>query len=315
MTTGLVTHTACLEHRMPPGHPERVERLRAVLRALDPTHFPDIVRVDAPRATREALVRVHEPKLVDAILNARIEPGHFTRIDADTAMSAGSAEAALRAAGAAVEAVDAVMAGRVGNAFCAVRPPGHHAERGQSMGFCLFNNVAVGALHARATHGLERIAVIDFDVHHGNGTQGAFFGDANLFYASTHQFPLYPGTGSAGERGIAGNILNVPLAAGSGSAAFHHAFENEILPALVRFSPQFLFISAGFDAHEDDPLAGLRLHESDFGWATDRLCEVAAQCCEGRVVSALEGGYDLDALASSTAAHMRALTAGSRTRL
>jgi acetoin utilization deacetylase AcuC-like enzyme len=182
MTTGLVTHTACLEHLMPPGHPERVERLHAVLRALDPTHFPDVVRIDAPRATREALVRVHEPKLVDAILNARIEPGRFARIDADTAMSPGSAEAALRAAGAVVEAVDAVMGRRVGNAFCAVRPPGHHAERGRSMGFCLFNSVAVGALHARAVHGLERIAVIDLDVHHANATQNFFLYFIEVFY-------------------------------------------------------------------------------------------------------------------------------------
>jgi acetoin utilization deacetylase AcuC-like enzyme len=314
MTTGLITHAACLAHLMPPGHPERVERLRAVLRSLDPARFPDLVRIDAPPATREVLLRVHEAALVDAILDAQVEPGRFVRIDADTAMSSGSAEAALRAAGAVVEAVDAVMEGRIGNAFCAVRPPGHHAEHDRSMGFCLFNNVAVGALHARATYRLERIAVVDFDVHHGNGTQDIFFDDPNLFYASTHQFPLYPGTGSTAERGISGNVVNVPLDAGSGSDAFHCAFENQILPSLARFSPQFLFISAGFDAHEADPLAGLCLHETDFGWATARLCEIAARFCEGRVVSALEGGYDLDALASSTAVHVRALMAGSHPR-
>ncbi|HWY14014.1 MAG TPA: histone deacetylase family protein [Rhizomicrobium sp.] len=314
MTTGLLTHAACLEHLMPPGHPERVERLQAVLRSLDAARFPDLVRIDSPRARRGALLRVHEAALVDAILEARIEPGRFARIDADTAMSPGSAEAALRAAGAIVKAVDAVMEGRIGNAFCAVRPPGHHAERGRSMGFCLFNNVAVGALHARATHGIERIAVVDFDVHHGNGTQDIFFDDPNLFYASTHQFPLYLGTGNTGERGIAGNVVNVPLAAGSGGETFRCAFENQILPSLARFSPQFLFISAGFDAHEADPLAGLCLHETDFGWATARLCEIAARFCEGRVVSALEGGYDLDALANSTAVHVRALMAGSHPR-
>ena len=299
---------------MPPGHPERVERLQAVLRSLEHARFPDLVRIDAPRATREALLRVHEAALVDAILDAQVEPGRFARIDADTAMSSGSAEAALRAAGAVVEAVDAVMEGRIGNAFCAVRPPGHHAEHDRSMGFCLFNNVAVGALHARAAYGLERIAVVDFDVHHGNGTQDIFFDDANLFYASTHQFPLYPGTGSTTERGISGNVVNVPLDAGSGSDAFCRAFENQILPSLARFSPQFLIISAGFDAHEADPLAGLCLHESDFGWATDRLCEIAARSCKGHVVSALEGGYDLDALANSTAVHVRALMAGSHLR-
>lgn len=314
MTTGLITHAACLEHLMPLGHPERVERLQAVLRSLDSARFPDLVRISAPRATREAVLRAHDAALVDAILNVQVEPGRFVRIDADTAMSPGSAEAALRAAGAVVEAVDAVMEGSIGNAFCAVRPPGHHAERGRSMGFCLFNNIAVGALHARAVHGRERIAVVDFDVHHGNGTQDIFFDDANLFYASTHQFPLYPGTGSTSERGIADNVVNVPIGAGSGSDEFRRAYEEEIFPSLARFSPQFLFISAGFDAHEADPLAGLCLHEPDFGWATDRLCEIAARCCNGRVVSVLEGGYDLDALANSTAVHVRALMASSHQR-
>ncbi|HEY2445800.1 MAG TPA: histone deacetylase family protein [Rhizomicrobium sp.] len=299
---------------MPPGHPERVERLQAVSRALDAGTFPNLVRIEAPKAAREALLRVHEPALVDAILSIEVEPGRFARIDADTAMSEGSAEAALRAAGSVVAAVDAVMAGRIANAFCAVRPPGHHAERGRSMGFCLFNNIAVGALHARAVHGIERIAVVDFDVHHGNGTQDVFFDDANLFYASTHQFPLYPGTGRVEERGIANNIVNVPLPAGLGGESFRQMFETRILPALAAFSPQFVFISAGFDAHDADPLAGLRLHESDFGWATERLCEVAAHACGGRVVSALEGGYDLDALARSAAAHVRALMAGSNAR-
>ena len=307
MTTGLITHHACLGHLTPPGHPERVERLRAVLGALDGEQFPDLVRFEAPRATREALLRVHDEVLVDDILSARIEQGHFKRIDADTAMSQGSVEAALRAAGAVIEAVNLVMAGRIANAFCAVRPPGHHAERAQAMGFCLFNNIAVGALHARAAYGLDRVAAVDFDVHHGNGTQDIFVNDSNLFYASTHQFPLYPGTGAASERGVAGNIVNAPLAPGSGSAAFRAVFEDTILPALETFAPQFLFISAGFDAHEADPLASLRLDEADFGWATERLCAVAARVCGGRVVSALEGGYDLGALARSAAAHVGAL--------
>jgi acetoin utilization deacetylase AcuC-like enzyme len=224
-------------------------------------------------------------------------------------MSPGSAEAALRSAGAVMAAVDAVMDGRIANGFCAVRPPGHHAERDRAMGFCLFNNIAVGALHARAVHGLRRIAVVDFDVHHGNGTQDIFFDDPDLFYGSTHQWPLYPGTGSRDERGVAGNVVNAPLAPEAGGREFRAAFEQTLLPALDSFSPQFLFISAGFDAHEADPLASLRLDEEDFAWATHRLCEIAAWHCGGRVVSALEGGYDLAALARSVAAHMNALSA------
>lgn len=308
MTTALITHKACLEHLTPPGHPERVERLRAVLDALPDGVFRQVVRIEAPRAGEEALLRAHDAALVHEILSRNIEPGKFARIDADTAMSSGSAEAALRAAGAVTEAVDQVMAGRIDNAFCAVRPPGHHAERSRAMGFCLFNNVATGALHAKAVHALERIAVVDFDVHHGNGTQDIFFDDPNHFYASTHQFPLYPGTGSRAERGVAGNIVNAPLAPGAGSEEFRAVFDELILPALERFVPQFLFISAGFDAHRSDPLASLELVEDDFAWATRRLCDVAARVCDGRVVSALEGGYDLAALARSAAAHVRALS-------
>jgi acetoin utilization deacetylase AcuC-like enzyme len=310
MRTGLFTHPACLEHVTPPGHPERVERLRAVLDALDTPSFSLLARFEAPEAEYDALQRVHSSELVKGILSATIEPGGFARIDADTTMSAQSAEAALHAAGAVTAAVDAVMAGRVDNAFCAVRPPGHHAERGRSMGFCLFNNIAVGALHARAVHGLGRIAVVDFDVHHGNGTQDIFFDDPNLFYASTHQYPLYPGTGLPSERGVAGNIVNVPLPPGAGSERFRAAFEEQILPALAEFGPEFVFVSAGFDAHEADPLASLRLREDDFAWATQQLCALAARQCGGRVVSALEGGYDIEALAGSAAAHVCALAAG-----
>ena len=307
MTTGLFSHDVFHRHVTPPGHPERVERLEVVASALSGDDFRLLRRFEAPRADRDMLLAAHNEGLVDAILSAEIEEGDFARIDADTSMSHGSAEAALRAAGAVVRAVDAIMAGDIGNAFCAVRPPGHHAESARAMGFCLFNNVAVGALHARRAHGLERIAVVDFDVHHGNGTQDIFYNDADLFYASTHQFPLYPGTGSRLERGVGGNIVNAPLPPGAGSEEFRAAFEEIVLPALESFSPQFLLISAGFDAHAADPLASLRLHEDDFAWATERLCETAARHCARRVVSALEGGYDLHALASSAAAHVRVL--------
>jgi acetoin utilization deacetylase AcuC-like enzyme len=307
MVTALITHNACLGHQTPRGHPERPERLSTLLEVMNSEEFQRLIRIVAPAATRADLLRGHAPGLIDFVLADRTGMPGFTAIDADTAMSAGSAEAALRAAGAVIRAVDGVMAGEFANAFCAVRPPGHHAERDRAMGFCLFNNIAIGALHARAAHKLGRIAAIDFDVHHGNGTQDIFQDDANLFYASTHQSPLYPGTGRASERGIAGNVVNVPLPAGASSEEFRAAFTNVILPALERFAPQFIFISAGFDAHRDDPLAGLCLDDSDFGWATAEICKIAARICGGRVVSALEGGYDLDALARSSAAHVRAL--------
>ena len=305
METLLVTHSACLEHEVPPGHPECPDRLRAVLGALEAEEFALLMRVDAPLASVEQLERVHPTAQVEKILNSAPETG-FRRIDADTAMSPGSVEAALRAAGAVVHAVDEVMAGRARNAFCAIRPPGHHAEPDQAMGFCLFNNVAIGALHARAAHGLGRIAVIDFDVHHGNGTQACFETDPDLFYASTHQWPLYPGTGRAGERGV-GNILNACLPPGAGSAEFREVFADVVLPALTQFAPDFIFISAGFDAHYADPLANLRLSEDDYGWATTELVQLANRLCDGRVVSTLEGGYDLTALAASARAHVRAL--------
>jgi acetoin utilization deacetylase AcuC-like enzyme len=308
MRTGLFAHPACFNHVTPPGHPERVDRLRAVLDALNA--LPSLDRREAPPAERHSLIRAHDRQLVEGILSATIGPDDFERIDADTTMSAGSGEAALRAAGAVIAAVDAVMAGQMDNAFCAVRPPGHHAERQRAMGFCLFNSIAIGALHARAVHGLKRVAVVDFDVHHGNGTQDIFFDDPGLFYASTHQFPLYPGTGLASERGVAGNIVNVPLPPGAGGTAFRSVFEEQILPALEIFEPQFIFISAGFDAHEADPLAALRLQVEDFEWATQQLCLLAKRVCGGRVVSALEGGYDLESLARSTVAHVRALACG-----
>src|SRR6266566_3867200 len=274
MTTALITHPACLLHELPSGHPERPARLKEVLSALEGAAFSALLRKPAPRADEESLTRVHSRDFIREILEAMPQSG-FAQLDSDTIASPGTGEAILRAAGALVLGVDLVMSGEAKNAFCAVRPPGHHATPTRAMGFCFFNNVAVGALHAHAVHGLKRIAVVDFDVHHGNGTQDRFSRDANLFYGSTHQSPLYPGTGRADETGVAHNIVNVPLPPGAGGSEFRRAFESVILPALARFEPEFVIISAGFDAHRDDPLAQLRLDESDFAWATEALCAVA----------------------------------------
>ena len=308
MTTALVTHSACLYHETPPGHPESADRLRAVLHALDDKAFAALAREEAPPAAREELARVHPTFYIDAVLNAVPERG-YASLDPDTHVSPGSGDAALRAAGALVAGVDRVMSGKVQNAFCAVRPPGHHAEPTRAMGFCLFNNVAVGALHARARHGLKKIAVVDFDVHHGNGTQVMFEEDEALFFASTHQMPFYPGTGRVHERGRALNIHNRPLDPGDGSHEFRQAWDNTLLPALDVFGPDFVFISAGFDAHRRDPLANLNLTEADFAWVTEKVCAIAKARCAGRVVSTLEGGYDLKALADSSVAHVKALMA------
>ncbi len=307
MATALITHAACLEHDPGPYHPECPDRLRAVLQALGAPEFASLDREEAPRATRDQLIRVHPANIVDAILAVRPEEGDTVNIDADTAMSAGSAEAALRAAGAGVLGVDLVMRGTVQNAFAAVRPPGHHAEPSRPMGFCLFNNAGVAAQHARVAHGLKRVAVVDFDVHHGNGTQSLFAQNPELFYASSHQSPFYPGTGDVWERGIANNIMNVPLRARDGSAAFRDAWGGTIIPALNEFAPEFLIVSAGFDAHREDPLAQIRLETEDFAWITDALLAVARRHGKGRVVSMLEGGYDLEALAASAAIHVREL--------
>ncbi len=308
MTTILYSHPACLEHYPGSGHPERPARLEAVLAALDAEAFAALERREAPRAEREQIARVHPRAFVDRLLES-IPPEGYSGLDMDTIVSPGSGEAALRAAGALCAAVDAVMAGEADNAFCAVRPPGHHAEPERAMGFCLFNNVAVGAAQARAAHALQRVAVVDFDVHHGNGTQAMFWDEPELFFGSTHQMPLYPGTGSPDERGVSGNIVNFPLPPMAGSEEFRAAMGEGVLPALRRFAPEFLLVSAGFDAHQADPLAQLRFHDEDYGWATKELKRVAEDCCSGRLVSTLEGGYDLSALASSAAAHVEALMA------
>src|SRR5829696_182898 len=309
MTTLLLGHPSALDHQMPMGHPERPDRIRAVDRALENECFSGLVRERAPRAEPDTIALAHPEAYVQAVIEAAPREG-LVRIDADTTMSPGTLEAALRAAGAATQSVDDVMAGQVRNAFVAMRPPGHHAERTQAMGFCFFNNVAVAARHAQKTHGAERVAIIDWDVHHGNGTQDIFWSDPSVLYASTHQMPLYPGTGAASERGAYDTIVNAPLRAGDGGDMFREAFETVILPRVEAFGPDLVLISAGFDAHWRDPLANLQLTEADFAWATQKLMAVAERRCEGRVVSLLEGGYDLDGLARSVAAHVKALMRG-----
>ncbi|MGH8122321.1 MAG: histone deacetylase family protein [Rudaea sp.] len=304
MTTLLYTHAACLQHLPGPGHPESPARLQAVLDALDNDRFAALDRVEAPLATRAQLERVHDAELIDCIAANAPREG-FVQVDADTVMSPASLEAALRAAGAVCAAVDALIDGTNTRAFCAVRPPGHHATHNAAMGFCLFNNIAVGAAHALA-RGLERVAIVDFDVHHGNGTQDIFWNEPRVLYASTHQSPLYPGTGATHERGV-GNIVNAPLPPASSSFAFREACRNIVLPAVERFQPQLVMISAGFDAHYLDPLANLNLDAEDYEWITHELVDIARKHAGGRVVSSLEGGYSLTALRQSTAAHVGAL--------
>ena len=305
MATLLMTHRDCVAHEPGHGHPEAPARLSAVLAALDEPDFSGLVRQDAPLGSEADIVRVHDPSFAHAVLAAVPGTGHIA-LDADTILSPGSGTAALRAVGAVTAAVDAVVGGRASNAFCAVRPPGHHAEPAHAMGFCLFNSIAIAARHAQAVHGLERVAIVDFDVHHGNGTQAVVESDPTLFFASSHQYPLYPGTGAASETG-AGNVVNAPLPAGANGAIFRRAFETRILPALDAFAPELLLISAGFDAHRADPLAGLELEEVDFAWVTARLIEAARRHCRGKLVSVLEGGYDLGALAGSAATHVTVL--------
>ncbi len=309
MTTLLFSHADCLYHDTGAGHPERPDRLRAVLHALGDDEFGSLERRDAPKATETELARAHPEAYVETVFRKVPEAG-LVHLDGDTPISPGSGDAALRAAGAVCAAVDAVLGDQAQNAFCAIRPPGHHAEPSRAMGFCLFNNIAIGAFHARAAHGISRVAVFDFDVHHGNGTQAMFAADADLMYVSTHQWPLYPGTGQASERGV-GNILNICLPPAAGSRAFRDAVTGQVIPALDRFRPELVMISAGFDAHRDDPLANLEFTDEDYGWVTERLVEIADRHCRGRIVSVLEGGYNLQALGSAGAAHVKALMAGS----
>jgi acetoin utilization deacetylase AcuC-like enzyme len=309
MPTLFITHPACLDHLTPAGHPERPDRLRAIDRALEDERFQSLVRVQAPAASHETIALCHPMDYVEAIRDASPQQGSV-QLDADTAMSPGSYEAALRAAGGAVHAVDEVMTGKAHNAFVAVRPPGHHTETARPMGFCLFNNAAIAARHAQKAHGAERAAVVDFDVHHGNGSQDIFWSDKSVMYCSTHQMPLYPGTGALGERGEHDTIVNAPLRPGDGGAQFRAAFETRVLPRLRDFAPDLVVISAGFDAHTRDPLANLNLVEADFAWATVKLMEIADAGANGRVVSVLEGGYDLQGLAGSVAAHVTALMRG-----
>ncbi|EAR50616.1 histone deacetylase family protein [Oceanicola granulosus HTCC2516] len=303
MSTALITHPDCLDHVTPPGHPEQVARLDAVLGALEGL---DLVRIPAPMAADDDLLRVHPRVHLSALKSALPDSGWRT-LDADTHLSPGSLAAAYRAAGAVVKAVDMVLSGEVANAFAAVRPPGHHAERETPMGFCLFGSVAVGAKVALDHHGLKRVAVVDFDVHHGNGTQDLLEDEPRALFCSTHQMPLYPGTGFAHETGPHDTIVNVPLDEGAAGTAFRDAMERLVLPRVDAFRPELIIVSAGFDAHADDPLAGLQLVEDDFAWITHQLCDLADAHCGGKVVSALEGGYDLDALGRSARAHVDVL--------
>ncbi len=308
MTTFLYTHPSFLRHDTGPGHPENAQRLYAILAALNAPEFAGLIRKEAPRADFDRLRLVHPQPYIDRIW--RSIPRHgYAYLDADTVVSPDSGEAALHAVGAACAAVDDVMAQPGANAFCAVRPPGHHAEPTCAMGFCLFNNVAIAAQYARVRYAIERIAIVDFDVHHGNGTQAAFASEAKVLYASTHQYPWYPGSGAADETGL-GTIINVPLPAGSGSEEFRQAVEMRILPPVDHFRPELLFISAGFDAHRLDPLASLELSEDDYAWITRELCRLAQRHAAGRLVSVLEGGYHLEALALSVAVHVRELLQG-----
>ncbi|MCR9257214.1 MAG: histone deacetylase family protein [Alphaproteobacteria bacterium] len=308
MTTLLLTHPACVAHDPGRMHPEHPGRLKAVLKALEADEFAALVREEAPLAERKHILAAHPESHIDLVEEVEPERG-YAAIDSDTVLSKGSVEAAYRGAGAAVAAVDAVMAGRAKNAFCATRPPGHHAEPTRAMGFCLFDNVAVAAYHALNAHGLDRVAIMDFDVHHGNGTQAIFWDEGRVMYASTHQSPLYPGTGMPHERGTKGTIVNATLPPGAGGDAFRAAMTGTVLPAMESFDPELVIVSAGFDADARDPLANLELGPEDFAWATERLLDLAEKTAGGRLVSVLEGGYDLEALAEGAAAHVGALMA------
>ena len=307
MTTLQITHSSFINHDTGEWHPERPERMKAIEQALSSARFQNLITVEAPAATPDQVARAHPRAYVDQLEKKQPKTDLIALDDGDTIISPGSWEAALRAAGAAIYGVDEVMQGKANNAFCCIRPPGHHAEIAKAMGFCLFNNAAVAAFHAQAVHGAERVAVVDFDLHHGNGTQAIFWHHPSMFYASTHEMPLYPGTGGITERGETGNIVNAPLRAGDGGAEFREAFEAVVLPALRRHAPDLLIMSAGFDAHHSDPLGNLNLFEDDYAWVTQKLIDVARERCGGRVVSVLEGGYDLSALGRSVAVHVQTL--------
>ncbi len=307
MTTALITHPASLAHDMGAGHPERPDRMRALHAALAKPDFDTLSRHEAPPAEQAAIERVHPTAYVEALRAVRPTGRDMVRLDADTAMNAETWEAIDRAAGGACLAVDLVASGQCRNAFVGMRPPGHHAERTTAMGFCFFNTAAIAARHAQAAHGAGRVAIVDFDVHHGNGTQDVFWSDPSVLYGSTHQMPLYPGSGARSERGDADTIVNAPLRAGDDGIAFRAAMEGAILPRLAAFMPDLIVLSAGFDAHRRDPLAQLALEAEDFAWVTEALMEVAERCCGGRIVSILEGGYDLDGLSTSASAHVRML--------
>ena len=301
--TALVTHEECLQHLTPPGHPEQVARLEYILEALKDIN---LLRVSAPMAADDDVLRIHPREHINYLQEAVPENG-FKSLDGDTHISSGSLTAAYRAAGGVLRAVDLVLSGEAKNAFVAVRPPGHHAETQKSMGFCLFGNIALGVKHALDFHGLKKVAVIDFDVHHGNGTQEILWEESRCLTFTSQQIPLWPGTGTEEEQGHYNNIVNIPLPPGSTGELMRQKYEALVFPVLRKFEPDLILISAGFDAHEADPLAELNWSTADFSWLTERLCKIAEECCEGRLVSTLEGGYDLKALADSVKAHVTKL--------
>lgn len=310
MTTRLYEHTIFLEHRTPEGHPERADRLRSLNIALEHPNFASLDRKQAPQANEDSVLLAHPEEHLRAVMRSIPEEDTVKQIEADTYVGPKSFQAALTGVGGAMAAVDDVLSGKVDNAFVASRPPGHHAEKDKFMGFCLFNNAAIAARHAQQKHGIERVAIVDWDVHHGNGTQDIFWDDPSVLFCSTHQMPLYPGSGAKDETGVKNNVINAPLSPDTGSEHFREAFKSRVLPALENYRPDFIIISAGFDAHHRDPLAQINLVGDDFDWATGRLMELAGKYANNRIVSLLEGGYDLEGLAESAGLHIMRLMKG-----